>query len=720
MKILTIHADYLKFKPLKVAIKDAEEVDKKEVNVKECLVVFTAVEKDDENNIKNIVTNFVNEVSLIAKQVSTKNIVLYPYAHLSSKLSSPKFALEVLKETEKTLNKEFKVVRAPFGHYKSFEISCKGHPLSELSREILADSKGAEKVDKPLEIQIKNLNKLEKLRNTFNLVLSYAVTSLFPDSKPAFGYLDEDKFYYDFDKKNPFTPEDLIKIEKKMYEIINKNEKIKEIKSFQNENKYKLEILKEIKQSKSYQINNFKDILINEILEQVPKNSAFKLLNVSGVYWRGSSHNKQLQRIYGIAFENKNELNEYLKNLEEAEKINHRVLGEQLGLFFFHEYSPGAPIFLPKGTIVYNELIKLVKEEYKKRNYDEVLTPLLYEKSLWETSGHWGHYKENMFLMESEKRIFGLKPMNCPSHCLIYKHKTLSYKDLPLRIADFAPLHRNELSGTLTGLTRVRKFSQDDAHIFVTEEQLEKEIENILDFEKYIYNQVFKLDYYMRLGTRPNDFMGDKTLWDKAEKFLENILKKKKINYKLAEKEGAFYGPKIDMMVKDFLGREWQLATIQLDFQIPIRFELTYEGSDGKKYTPIMIHRAVFGSIERFFALIVEHFAGKFPLWLSPVQVSIITVTDRSNEFAKQIENKLKENNIRVELNLDSETLNKKVLESAKQKIPYIITIGDKEIENNTLAVKTREGKLKFNVDINEFLDLLKEEIKTRSLNSKL
>ncbi len=724
MKILTIHADYLKFKPLKQAIKEAEEASKKETDVKECLVVFTAVEQGDEKDPKILVDNLFKEVDNIAKQVKTKSIVLYPYAHLSSKLASPKFALQVLKDAEEKLKKSFKVTRAPFGHYKSFEISCKGHPLSELSREILADSNGTEKIDKPLEINIKELNKLDKLRNTFNILLAKSILSLFPNTKPALSFLDEDKFYYDFEKQHPFTPDDLKKIENKMQELLNRGIKLKKITKnpelLFKENKYKLEILKDVKKIKFYELDNFNDVIIGGALEEIPKNSSFKLLNSSGVYWKGSSLNKQLQRVYGIAFENKQDLEKYLKNLEELQKRDHRKLGEQLGLYFFHEYSPGAPIFLPKGALIYNELINLLREEYKKRGYQEVITPLLYEKSLWETSGHWEHYKENMFLMESEKRIFSLKPMNCPSHCLIFKHNLISYKDLPLRIADFAPLHRNELSGTLSGLTRVRKFSQDDAHIFVSENLLEKEIENVLDFEKFVYNKIFNLDYYMRLGTRPDNFMGDKHLWDKAEKFLEKILKNKKINYKIVEKEGAFYGPKIDMLVKDVLGREWQLATIQLDFQIPLRFGLTYEGSDGNKHHPIMIHRAVFGSMERFFALMVENFAGKFPLWLSPVQASIITVTDRNVEFAKQIEEKLKEFNIRAELNDAQETLGKKVLEATKQKIPYVITIGDKEVESKTLAVRNRDGKVKFNVRVDEFLKLLNEEIKTRSLSSKL
>src|SRR3989344_1765793 len=665
MKILTIHADYLKFKPVKIAIKEAEKAENKEIKVNECLVVFTAVEKDDEKNQEIILDNLVNEIKSIASKVKTKNIVLYPYAHLSSKLSSPNFALETLKEAEKKLKKHFKVTRAPFGHYKSFEISCKGHPLSELSREILAETKGLEKIDKPLEIQIKDFTKLDKLRNTFNLFLGKAVADLFPNVKPALNYLDEDKFYYDFERNNSFTVEDIKKIENKMHEILEKEITIKKVASKDQallfkDNNYKKEIIKEIKKTKVYEIDNYKDLIIGEIEEKIPKYAQFKLLTTSGVYWKGSQYNKQLQRVYGIAFENKNQLDNYLKNLEEIEKREHRKLGEQLGLYFFHEYSPGSPIFLPKGTFIYNELIKLLREEYKKRGYKDVITPLLYEKDLWETSGHWFHYKENMFLMESEKRIFSLKPMNCPSHCLIYKHKLWSYKELPLRIADFAPLHRNELSGTLSGLTRVRKFSQDDAHIFVSEDQFEAEVEAFLEFQKFVYEKVFNFEYHMYLATRPEEFMGEVKLWDEAEAALERVLKEKKLPYTLVPKDCAFYGPKIDLRIKDSLGREWQLGTVQLDFQLPLRFELTYEAADGKKRTPIMIHRAVLGSLERFIGILIEHFAGKLPVWLSPVQVVIMTVADRHVSFAEELKKEFDGSGLRVEIDARIESIGKK------------------------------------------------------------
>lgn len=567
---------------------------------------------------------------------------------------------------------------------------------------------------------------LDNLRHTCAHLLAKAVKDLWPGTHNAIGPSIEDGFYQDFDfGKVKISEEDLQKIEKRMRQIVENWKQFKfnevtvsEAKKLFKDNPYKLELIEDFsKEGKKLTTNNPGDFLdlckMGHIENPSKELKNFKLLKIAGAYWRGNEKNTMLTRIYGTAFSTKEELDSYLKMLEESKKRDHRVLGEKLGLIMFTEYSPGAPMFLPKGAIIYNELLKLLREEYKKRGYQEVITPLLYEKGLWETSGHWEFYKDNMFSMESEKRIFNLKPMNCPSHCLIYKHKIWSYKELPLRIADFAPLHRNELSGTLSGLTRVRKFSQDDSHIFVTEEQLEKEIENVLDFEKYIYNDIFKLDYYMRLGTRPDEFMGEVKLWDKAEKILAKLLKDKKIKHVIKEKEGAFYGPKIDLMVKDALNREWQLATIQVDFQIPLRFNLTYEGSDGKKHTPIIIHRAIMGSIERFFALIIENYAGKFPLWLSPTQVAIMTIADRHVEYAKKLREELEKDNIKVDLDDRTESIAKKVRDNQAQYINYLITIGDKEMESNNLAIRTRDNNV-INMNKEEFIKKIVKEIKER------
>jgi len=562
---------------------------------------------------------------------------------------------------------------------------------------------------------------LETLRHSTSHILASAVLELFPGTKLGIGPAIEDGFYYDFDLKHALTQEDLEKIEKKMKEIINKNLRFekkeitkKEAKKIFKDQPYKLELIKELKDKITiYKHGDFIDLCSGPHINYTKGIKAFKLLKLAGAYWKGSSKNKQLQRIYGASFQNKEQLENYLKNMEEAKKRDHRVLGEQLNLFMFHKFSPGAPFFLPNGTIIYNELIKFVREQYKKRGYQEVITPLLYEKKLWETSGHWEHYHKNMFNMEIEKRIFSLKPMNCPSHCLIYKNKLYSYKELPLRIADFAPLHRNELSGTLGGLTRVRKMSQDDSHIFVAEEQLEEEINNVIEFEKFIYKDTFKFDFSMVLSTRPESFMGEIKLWDKAEKLLENVLKKNKIKYEIAHKDGAFYGPKIDMIVKDSLGRDWQLATIQLDFQLPLRFNLTYEGKDSKKHMPIMIHRAIIGTFERFMGLLIETYAAKFPLWLTPIQVKIITVTDKHITYANKLKQELENNNIRVELDERSESIGKKIVDSHKEMPFYIVTIGDKETSSNMLAIRTRENKI-INQEKSKFIDSLARDIKNR------
>src|SRR3989344_189543 len=457
---------------------------------------------------------------------------------------------------------------------------------------------------------------LEEIRHSTAHILAAAVVKLFPNVKLGIGPVIEDGFYYDFDAKHNFTPEDLPKIEKVMLDIIKQNLKFEkkiitaEIAEKQfKDDPYKLELIKEFekegKEISFYKTGGFIDLCGGPHVYSTKDLNNFKLLKISGSYWRGDSKNKSMQRIYGTAFQNKKELDEYLFMQEEAKKRDHRIMGKELDLFSFHEESPGSPFFHPKGTIIYNELLSFIRKEYRKRDYKEVLTPLLYDKSLWETSGHWKHYKENMFLLSIDEKEFSLKPMNCPSHCLIYKNKLWSYKELPLRLADFAPLHRNELRGVLSGLTRVRKFSQDDSHIFCTEHQIKEEISKLIDFIEFIYHEVFSFIYEVKLSTRPDKFMGSIDIWDKAEKSLEDSLKSKNIKYEIQNGEGAFYGPKIDINIKDSLKRSWQLATIQLDFQLPVNFELSYEGEDGKRHTPIIIHRAILGSLERFIALLL-------------------------------------------------------------------------------------------------------------------
>ncbi|MBI2499744.1 threonine--tRNA ligase [Candidatus Woesearchaeota archaeon] len=564
---------------------------------------------------------------------------------------------------------------------------------------------------------------LEKIRHSASHVLASAVKELFSEAKLGIGPAIDDGFYYDFDLKHTLTPDDLKKLEEKMQEIIGKNLDFKKSKKTRNEAEkilkdepYKLELLKNLPDNNItfYTHGSFTDLCAGPHVKNTKEIKAFKLLKIAGAYWKGDSKNKQLQRIYGIAFNSKKELEEYLKKLEEAEKRDHRKIGQQLELFFFHEYSPGSPFFEPKGTVIYNELLNFVREEYKKRGYQEVITPQIFNKALWETSGHWKHFKEDMFVLNVDNSEAALKPMNCPSHVLIFKNKIRSYRELPLRIADFCALHRNELRGVLGGLTRVRKFSQDDAHIFVTEEQIEKEILDLMDFIDTVYKKVFNFRYVVNLSTKPEKAMGDPKLWEKAEEALRNALNKKKIKFNIKEGEGAFYGPKIDFDIRDSLDRSWQLATIQLDFQMPLNFKATYEGKDGNKHTPIMIHRAILGSLERFIGILIEHYAGKLPLWLSPVQVRILTLTDRNEKFAGDVLKKLRDNNIRVELDDRSESIGKKVRDAQLEKIPLTITIGDKEQENKTLAIRTLDGKVKFGVKVEEFINDLLTEIKEK------
>lgn len=567
---------------------------------------------------------------------------------------------------------------------------------------------------------------LDSLRHSAAHLLAAAVMALWPDTKRAIGPAIENGFYFDFEFSRPISKDDLPKIEEKMREMLpswKKFERVElsatEAKKEYPKNEYKHELIEEFsekgkKKVSFYRSGEYWDLCKGGHIEHPDRElKHVKLLKVAGAYWRGSEKNKMLTRIYGTAFPSKKELEEYLHNIEEAKKRDHRVLGEQLGLIMMHEYSPGAPFFLPKGAIVYNELLRFLREEYAKRGYKEVITPLLYNKKLWETSGHWEFYKQNMFNIEIEKEMFSLKPMNCPSHCLIYRQKLWSYRELPLRIADFASLHRNEPSGTLSGLTRVRKFSQDDAHIFVTRDQLEAEVEAFLEFQKFVYEKVFNFEYHMYLATRPEEFMGEVKLWEEAEAALERVLKEKKLPYTLVPKDGAFYGPKIDLRIKDSLGREWQLGTVQLDFQLPLRFELTYEAADGKKHTPIMIHRAVLGSLERFIGILIEHFAGKLPVWLSPVQVVIMTVADRHVSFAEELKKEFGGSGLRVEIDARIESIGKKVRDNQAMKIPYLIAVGDKEAESNNLAIRTRENKI-ITMRKDEFLDLVRAEVAER------
>ncbi|MEM4181958.1 MAG: threonine--tRNA ligase [Candidatus Pacearchaeota archaeon] len=578
MKILSLHCDYIKFKPVKKAIKEPEELSeerKKEIEVKEPLVIFTAVESCDEENFEEILSKYLENILDLKKMVKAEKIVLYPYAHLSSELSKPDFAQKVLEKAEEELKKQkIEVYRAPFGYYKEFELRCKGHPLAELSREIRL--------------------------------------------------------------KEEITKEKLSK------------------KIIQREEQY-----------------DYKKLLATI--------SKAKL------------------------------------DTSKLEPNDHRIIGQKLDLFSFYDVAPGMVFWHHNGLIIKNEIENYWREEHKKEGYKEIETPQILDKKLWQISGHWEKYKENIFLTEYEGREFAIKPMNCPGGMLVYKSSPKSYKDLPLRVAEVGVVHRQELSGVLGGLFRVIKITQDDAHIFCEEEHLEEEVLKIINLAKRIYSK-FNLNFHhLELSTRPEKRIGSDGLWDKTEKILENVLKKTKIDYKINAGDGAFYGPKIDFHLVDSQGRTWQTATIQLDMAMPERFDLTYIDKNGQKKRPVMLHRTILGSFERFIGVLLESTNGNLPTWLSPVQVRVLSFTDRNVKAAEKVLEKLKEEGIRVEGDFSSSTMGEKVRNAILMKIPYIITIGDKEEKNNTITIRKRgEEKLRSDVKLEEFLEELKDEIRER------
>ena len=580
MKILSLHCDYIRYKALKKALKNPEKITKKteKGDIKEPLVILTAIEKQDESNPK-VTNQIIKEIKKIAKQVKAKNILLYPYAHLSSDLSNPDYALKILKQVEEKLRKSrFKISRAPFGYYKEFELKCKGHPLAELSRQIDYNLGEAQEL-------IKETNSREDL------------------SEKPLGVLDID---------------------------------------------YK-KLLKEVSKTKL--------------------------------------------------------------DSRKLKENDHRILGQQMDLFSFSETAPGMVFWHNNGLIIYNKLIELMRKELRKADYQEIKTPEILDKKLWQISGHWDKYKENIFLTQYEEKKFAVKPMNCPGGMLVYKSKPKSYKDLPLRTGEFGTVHRQELSGVLGGLFRVIQFTQDDAHVFCNEKQLEQEIINIIELTDKIY-KIFNFKYNVELSTRPEKRIGSDKDWDKAEKVLEKVLKKKKIKYRINKGDGAFYGPKIDFHIKDSLDRTWQLSTIQLDFAMPERFDLTYKDKKNQFQRPIMIHRAIYGSLERFIGILLEHTKGHLPLWLSPIQARIINFTDKNNKACEELAEELKQQNFRVDIDLKTEPLGGKIKQAEMEKVSIIIVIGDKEEKNKTLAVR-RGGKIS-NMTKEELIKKIKKEIESK------
>lgn len=574
------------------------------------------------------------------------------------------------------------------------------------------------------------VNDLKTLRHTTSHVMAQAIKRIWPNAKLAIGPAIENGFYYDFDLDENLGTDDLKKIEKEMNKIVSAAYPIERfeldrkeaIKLMQERGEpYKIELIENLPDDaviSFYKQGEFVDLCAGPHLSGTNKVKAFKLLTVNGAYWRGDEKNKMLKRIYGTAFFSQDELNEYLAKIEEAKKRDHRKLGKELDLFFFDETAPGMAYWLPKGFTMLNTLIEFWREEHKKRGYQEFSGPQLNSSSLWKTSGHWDHYKEDMFVLkDADGKEQALKPMNCPNSIKVFDSKLRSYKELPLRFNDVDVIHRNEKSGQLNGLFRVRMFRQDDSHNYVTESQIGSEIKNIIEIADYFY-KIFGLDYKLTLSTRPGDYMGDINVWNQAEKELKEVLDEicGKGKYLINEGDGAFYGPKIDIKMKDCLDREWQMGTVQLDFQLPLRFNLSYIDAEGKKKTPIMIHRAIFGSFERFIGIITEHFAGKFPLWLAPEQVRVLPITDNHLPFAKQICEKLEQNKIRFTLDDSCEKFGAKIRSFITSKTCYGIIIGDEEVKHNVITVKSRKTGAQQQFGVDEFINMLNGEIKNKNL----
>ena len=568
------------------------------------------------------------------------------------------------------------------------------------------------------------------LRHTASHILAQAVKRLYPDVKLAIGPSIENGFYYDFDADFPITPEILVKIEKEMEKIVKEDLKLERftlpreeaIKYMEDKNEpYKVELIKDLPEGETisfYTQGEFTDLCAGPHVPSTKMVKAVKLMSIAGAYWRGNEKNKMLQRIYGTAFLKKSEVEAYINMLEEAKKRDHRKLGKELELFALLEEGPGFPFFLPKGMVVRNELENYWREVHSKAGYQEIKTPIILNEELWHRSGHWDHYKENMYFTTIDNEAYAIKPMNCPGSLLAYKTALHSYKELPLRFGELGLVHRHELSGALHGLMRVRCFTQDDAHIFMTRDQIKDEILNVIKLIDSFY-KVFGFEYFVELSTRPEDSMGSDEDWEAATNGLRDALEERGLAYKINEGDGAFYGPKIDFHLRDCIGRTWQCGTIQLDFQLPERFDINYIGPDGEKHRPVMIHRVVFGSIERFIGILIEQYAGAFPTWLAPVQVRIMNITDSSAEYVKSLEEKLKDANIRVETDLRNEKIGYKIREEQLQKVPYMIVIGEKEMNEGKIAVRSRiDGDLG-TMDLEDFIGKLKEEISTKKNNLK-
>ena len=559
-------------------------------------------------------------------------------------------------------------------------------------------------------------------------LMALAIERMFPGVKFAIGPSIDQGFYYDFDTPHRFTPEDLLNIEEEMKKIVkegyemeryemDRDEAIKHFKEM--DEKYKVDLIEHFPGGEVisfYKLGEFVDLCRGPHLKDVSKIKAVKLLSIAGAYWRGDENNEMLQRIYGITFPKKSELDSYLNMIEEAKLRDHRKIGKELDLFSFHEEGPGFPFFHPNGMIVRNELLNWWRGVLQERGYGEILTPMILNEELWHKSGHWDHYKENMYFTKIDDADYAIKPMNCPGSTIVYRTNLHSYKEFPLRLSEFGLVHRHELSGALHGLFRVRSFTQDDAHIFCLPEQIEDEVFKMIDLADYLYS-TFGFKYTLELSTRPDDYMGDLETWEMAEGALKAALEKKNMPYKINPGDGAFYGPKIDFHLQDAIGRDWQCGTIQLDMQMPVNFDLTYIDANNERKRPVMLHRAMFGSIERFLGILIEHFAGKFPLWMAPVQVEVIPVSEKTNEYAQKVYEELKNKGFRVEIDTRNSQMGAKIRDAQMRKINYMLILGEKERDNGSISVRTRNNENINDIKLDKFMEDLSEEIKEKRMD---
>ncbi|MBR6799860.1 MAG: threonine--tRNA ligase [Firmicutes bacterium] len=567
----------------------------------------------------------------------------------------------------------------------------------------------------------------DNYRHTTSHIMAQAVKKLWPDAKLAIGPAIDNGFYYDFDMEHKLTDQDLLKIQKEMKKIIQANYPLERFElpraeaiKFMAEKgeDYKVELIEDLPEDaviSFYQQGDFVDLCAGPHMESTGQIKAVKLQSIAGAYWRGDSNRKMLQRVYGTAFPSQAELDEYIARLEEAKKRDHRKIGKEMDLFALYEEGPGFPFFMPKGMIIRNELENFWKTEHAKRGYVEIKTPLIMNEQLWRTSGHWDHYKDNMYFTQIDDEDYAIKPMNCPGSMLAYKRKMWSYREFPIRMGELGQVHRHELSGALHGLMRVRTFTQDDAHIFMLPEQIKDEVIGVVKFIDDVYN-MFGFKYHIELSTRPEDSMGTDEEWEAAETALREAMESIGKPFVINEGDGAFYGPKLDFHLEDSIGRTWQCGTIQLDMQMPQRFDINYVGPDGEKHRPVMIHRVIFGSIERFIGILTEHFAGKFPLWIAPVQVKLLTVTEKFTDYALEVARKFEEAGLRVEADVRNEKIGYKLREARNERTPYICVIGEREVENRNLTVRSSKAGELGEMTIDELQEKLLKEIADKAI----